>query len=126
MGRNLLLLAIIWLVFITIASLVSFNSIPNIGILNYDKIIHFLFYFIVVLLWGLAKSKSQFKAKPDFLVVIIAIFYGIVIEILQQKVTATRKADLYDVVANTFGAFTAYGVLLGIKYKFFNKFFNKF
>ena len=36
------------------------------------------------------------------------IFYGIVIEVLQGKFTASREADIYDVLANSFGVFLAY------------------
>lgn len=37
----------------------------------------------------------------------IAVFYGIIIELLQEGITLTRKADFYDVVANTTGVFCA-------------------
>ncbi len=35
---------------------------------------------------------------------IVAVLYGILIEIAQDKLTATRQADGYDVFANTIGA----------------------
>jgi VanZ family protein len=126
-GRNFFWLAIIWTVLITIASLVSFNSIPKVKIVGSDKMIHFLFYLVFVILWGLAKKQIYFNRKYDFLIVVIAIIYGIIIEVLQSVLTSTRQADFYDVLANAIGAIFGLVILLIMKSKFFfNIFFKTF
>lgn len=99
-----ILLTALWVVFITILSLVSFNTNTLISVKNSDKVVHFFFYFVLTLL--LLKSFND-KLKYKYLIIIIlAISYGIVIEILQNEFTLTRKADFYDVIANTTGIIT--------------------
>lgn len=121
--RNFLWLAITWTAFITVASLVSFSSVPKVKIIGNDKIVHFLFYLIFVILWGLTKKQSYFKIKYDLLIVLIAIVYGIIIEVLQGVLTVTRQADYYDALANSLGAFLGFVCLYCMKNKIFNKFF---
>lgn len=71
-----------------------------------DKIVHFIFYFLFVYLW----SKA-FNNKKNFLILCIAISYGIIIEILQEVVTQSRNFDYFDILANTIGAVTAFFIL---------------
>ena len=121
--RNFLLLAIIWTVLITVASLVSSSAIPKGYLLWNDKIIHFLFYLVFVVLWSFANVKSYLKMKYDLLIVVFAIFYGIIIEVLQSVLTKTREADLFDAFANSLGAIVGFVGFLIVKNKIFNKFF---
>ena len=121
--RNFLFFAIVWTVFITVASLVSFNSVPKVAIPGNDKLVHFLFYLVFVVLWSFANVKSYLKLKYDLLIVVFAIFYGIIIEVLQGLLTTTREPDLYDVFANSLGEIIGYFGFYCVKYKFFNKFF---
>jgi VanZ family protein len=117
------LLAIIWTVLITVASLVSSSAIPKVNLLWNDKIVHFLFYLVFVVLWSFANVKSYLKMKYDLLIVVFAIFYGIIIEVLQSVLTKTREADLYDAFANSLGAIVGFVGFLIVKNKIFNKFF---
>ena len=106
--RNFLLLAIIWTVLITVASLVSSSAIPKVNLLWNDKIVHFLFYFFFVVFWSFALHKNFYLKKYSFIIVVFAIVYGIIIEILQELLTTTREPDLYDVFANSLGAIIGY------------------
>ena len=121
--RNFLLLAIIWTVLITVASLVSSSAIPKVNLLWNDKIVHFLFYFFFVVFWSFALHKNFYLKKYSFIIVVFAIVYGIIIEVLQELLTTTREPDLYDVFANALGAIIGYLGFYYVKYKFFNKFF---
>ncbi|MCW1147149.1 VanZ family protein [Flavobacterium lacisediminis] len=121
--RNFLFLAIIWTVLITVASLVSSNNIPKVSILGNDKIVHFLFYFVFVVLWSFATVKSYLNIKYDLLIVAFAILYGIIIEVLQSVLTKTREADLYDMFANSLGAIVGFIGFFVVKNKIFNKYF---
>ena len=108
-----IILTALWVVFITILSLVSFNNNTLTSVKNSDKVVHFFFYFVLTLL--LLKSFND-KSKYKYLIIIIlTTSYGIVIEILQNEFTLTRKADFYDVIANITGIISA--VLLN-KYLF--------
>ena len=121
--RKFLFLAITWTVFVAVASLVSFNSVPKVKVVGSDKVVHFLFYLVFVIFWSLAKKQSYFKINYSLLIVVIAIVFGIIIEILQGVLTKTRQADFYDVVANSLGAIVGCLGLFCVKNKIFNKFF---
>ena len=54
------------------------------------------------------------------MVFFLSLVYGIVIEILQHLFTDTRKADIFDVLANAFGALVG---LLSIG--FYQKYFQR-
>lgn len=70
------------------------QSIPH-----FDKLIHFLFHFVVTAWFIWAKEKLKVAIG-------ISAIYGILIEIL-QPLTTTRNFDLLDIGANLLGAFTA-------------------
>jgi VanZ family protein len=98
------LIAASWTVFITISSLISSDEISKAGISVNDKVVHFLFYFLLVLFWSFAVNKKRFNFKSEMLIVFFGTMYGIIIEVLQYQLTNTRSADVWDVLANFFGA----------------------
>jgi VanZ family protein len=72
---------------------------------NVDKVVHFTFYFVFVVLWFRVlffKQKTDFKTKV--ILVFIAIVLGIAVEIGQHFLTTTRQADVWDAVANSIGS----------------------
>lgn len=117
--RKFFWLALIWTFVITVASLVSVNSFSKIKSVGNDKIVHFLFYLFFVILWGLVKRQNDSNRKYYLFVFLVAMSYGLIIEVLQEILTNTRQADFYDFLANTTGAFVGLIVLLYYKNKFF-------
>lgn len=117
--RKFFWLALIWTFVITVASLVSVNSFSKIKSVGNDKIVHFLFYLFFVILWGLVKRQNDSNRKYYLFVFLVAMSYGLIIEVLQEILTNTRQADFYDFLANTMGAFVGLIVLLYFKNKFF-------
>ncbi len=117
--RKFFWLALIWTFVITVASLVSVNSFSKIKSVGNDKIVHFLFYLFFVILWGLVKRQNDSNRKYYLFVFLVAMSYGLIIEVLQEILTNTRQADFYDFLANTIGAFVGLIVLLYYKNKFF-------
>lgn len=117
--RKFFWLALIWTFVITVASLVSVNSFSKIKSVGNDKIVHFLFYLFFVILWGLVKRQNDSNRKYYLFVFLVAMSYGLIIEVLQEILTNTRQADFYDFLANTMGAFVGLIVLLCYKNKFF-------
>lgn len=104
-----------WVVFITYMCMVSASQIPEaswLDIPNKDKIVHFVFYFVLTLLlykdyklkWGLIKKSFAYAFA-------IAVGYGIIIEVCQGLFTDGRNADVFDVVANTSGSVFAILIL---------------
>ncbi len=86
-----------------------------------DKITHFVFYLIFSILgclfirertrgtWSLSKTLKYIG--------ILAVFYGIFIEVLQYTITENRMAETGDVLANTIGAIAGIGIIWRYFYK---------
>ncbi len=105
--HKIVYVAIFWTIVITTLSLITIGNIgESIAISNKDKYVHFLFYFVFTILWILYFKYKQFDNLK--IVLLIAIFYGILMEIFQGIFTTTRHPDVYDVIANSLGAFTGY------------------
>lgn len=104
MERKFLILAIFWTAVITWLSLVSFEKVPSVSISipGKDKTVHFIFYFFFVVLW--AKGLNARTKKQQLSILLVAVIYGIIIEVFQDVFTLTRTADALDVVANSIGA----------------------
>lgn len=107
-GRKFTVFAVIWTIVITVLSLVTIKETPSfvLQLPFKDKIVHFIFYFVFVILWCF--SLLQIKNNLRFKILLTAVFYGIIIEVLQCVVTENRTADFYDVLANTLGAIVAF------------------
>ena len=95
------LLAILWTLAVTFLSLASLGDVGSAIKVPYkDKLVHFTFYLMFVILWSLFFKNSKYNYKILF----AAIGYGIAMEICQKLFTTTRSADVFDVTANTIGA----------------------
>lgn len=99
-----------WMIFVTWASLSSFpdDDMPNINIPNFDKLVHFCFYFGAAVLgtlfaWETWHTKSPL-VKTLVYIVLGAVAFGIGIEVLQYTLTTDRDGDFFDALANTCGA----------------------
>jgi VanZ family protein len=117
--KTILGLAIGWTLLIAVLCLISFNELPKVSISGADKYVHATFYFILIMLWGFYASVKQNEIRLAKIVrfVILSLFYGILIEILQETLTTTRHADVFDVLANFSGALLALLVFVFIKRK---------
>ncbi|WP_190811128.1 VanZ family protein [Flagellimonas sp. S3867] len=100
-------------------SLFSFSGLDlDTGELNIpyaDKITHFTFYLIFAILGCLflrERTRGALKLeKAAILMGFIAVFYGMLIEVLQFTLTTNRMAEFGDVLANTFGAIVGVGLI---------------
>jgi len=100
-------------------SLFSFSNIDlppgSFNIPYADKIIHFIFYlgfgFLGSLCFRERTKGSLGIGKTIKIVLVLAIVYGIIIEILQYTITTDRMAEFGDVLANTLGAFAGIGLI---------------
>lgn len=112
-------LAIGWTFLILVLCLVKFNKLPSVQVSGVDKYVHFTFHFTFTLLWGFYNRLclGQWVLKSCLIIVCLSIGYGILIEILQETFTQTRKADIMDVAANAAGAIVAFLVLVFWKAK---------
>ena len=111
LNKNFLLFfALFWTFIVTYLSLASIDSqLGNeIHIKNKDKIVHFVFYFLFVFLWSFYANFKKIIPNPSSKILLIAIVYGIMMEIFQEVFTTDRTADVFDVVANSLGATIGY------------------
>jgi len=94
-------------VLILILSLIPVHSKLLGEIKNFDKIIHTIFYTVLCLSW-LFYFKPLKNLKLKLSVGLGLIIYGIIIEVLQEKLTTYRTGSFFDALANTIG------ILIGI------------
>ena len=116
--NKLFFVAFFWTLLVTVLSLISSLSGfgNNIHIANKDKIVHFIFYFVMVILWMYYFSKAE-VTNIGLKIVLGAILYGIVMEICQAVFTTYRSADIVDVIANSSGAISGFFLYKIIKTK---------
>lgn len=87
-------------------SLMSLGRLPSLGTTFDDKIGHFGAYLIFTLLIFNYNNAAKLK-YPLVYAFIIASSYGFLMELLQKLLTTGRQYDLYDALANAFGAVLA-------------------
>jgi VanZ family protein len=78
-----------------------------------DKYVHLTFYFIFTVLWYLALRLkyivSGFKIRLS--IFLMAVVFGVLIELAQEFFTTDRSADVNDALANSTGSALAVLVL---------------
>lgn len=117
---NALLLAIITTIIIAILSLTAVPKIDlGFKIKSSDKYLHAIAYFTLSIVWYFALYEKLKKNSTKIYVIILLIAYGIILEALQGGLTKYRTADIFDVVANTFGIVLA-TLLFGRIMKWYN------
>lgn len=106
--------ALIWTCSILFLCLASSSDLPDVGVKDADKYIHFTFHFIFVNLWFLyfnfINQRNSFKLV--LFIFFASFLLGIFIELAQQTFTTTRKGDIFDILANVIGAITALTLIL--------------
>jgi VanZ family protein len=106
-----------WLLVIHNFSATPSADLPKVGIPYADKIFHLTEYFVLGVLLIRAFDKSEFKvslAKLAILAIIIASCYGGLDE-LYQRTRPDRSCDIFDFLADSFGALAGIAVYLSDK-----------
>ena len=118
---------VLWLVVLTILSLLPGNDIPTSNWLEQihaDKIVHVGMYAMLTFLLLLSMShwkKKEFSHwRKAFPFIIFAMSYGVSMELMQLFFTDSRKFEVADMVANAGGAFIGFFV-----FRFFSKILAK-
>lgn len=108
--RYALLLIVLYIILITYLSLINLSALPEIGLDVNDKLIHTGAYLVFIFLTFNFLQKIEQKRAVVKAIFFTAI-YGIIIEILQQMLSANRTFDLYDIIANFIGIIMGYFVI---------------
>ncbi len=79
---------------------------PQVGIPSADKYVHSIFHFLFTIFWFLHfDATSDRKVSLNLIIVfVLSLLFGVAIEFAQAVLTISRKAEVADVVANTYGA----------------------
>ena len=87
---------------------------PSFQLFGIDKLVHFIMYFSLTILWCLA-SESFYKS--NFKLLLSVIFFGFVLEIFQHILPFGRYFDSSDLLANSLGVIFGIIILYYIKKK---------
>lgn len=111
------IIAIFYTIALTLGSLIRPVKIIENPISNLDKLLHAGAYFGLTALWifwVLFKRSSKTKItslkklwKTVAGISITAVFYGVLIEVLQGTLTSYRTPDVWDILANSTGSVLA-------------------
>lgn len=75
----------------------------HINVPNFDKFVHFDMYFGLMSVMILENSKNINSTRNRFLLGLIPLSYGILIEIMQSTLTSTRSGSFFDAIADAAG-----------------------
>ncbi|MCX6325577.1 MAG: VanZ family protein [Bacteroidia bacterium] len=89
---------------------VSFNDIPFI-----DKVAHFGMYFLLMSVIVFENRKTLKSYAHLYLIALIPLFYGILMELLQSILTVSRSGSFFDIVFNSAGILVSLLIWLWIK-----------
>ena len=95
----------------------NLNKLSLIHFNNSDKLIHFIFYFMlsITLQFSILRSTTINRKNQILLIFILVVSYGLIMEIFQYYFTNSRSADIFDAFANTFGCICGILILPFIK-----------
>ena len=101
------ILLILYMALILTLSSLPAEALPKTWLLNWDKLIHLIQYFILGVL--AMKSLKKININSVILVIIFGLLFGSIDEFLQSFISG-RFSSALDVLADTIG--TAIGALL--------------
>ena len=109
-----ILLALL-IMYLSLISSEKFERVPFLNIPFLDKIVHFGMYFLLMSAIIFVNRKTLESTRRLFIISLIPLLYGIMIEVLQSMLTVNRSGSFYDVVFNTSGIYVSILIWLSIK-----------
>lgn len=98
-----------WTGLVAYLCLTNSENLPQVELLKWDGLGHFIFHFGITFLWFLF-WKTTFKTENRFALLkgfLFSVFFGIIIELFQLYFIETRQGDVKDIIANCSGALGA-------------------
>jgi hypothetical protein len=105
------------IMYLSLANSHTFDKISLIDVPNFDKVVHLGMYFGLMSVIILENRKTIKRTVSLFLIGVIPLFYGILMEILQSTLTVTRSGSFYDGLADAAGVLLSILLWLWIKPK---------
>jgi VanZ family protein len=97
------LLALVWTLFIVLASITPGSELPKVQLPGLDKLVHIVIYAMLAFLW-MKSLRIKDKKKQVLGVFTTVVLFGISIEWIQGALIEGRSGDGYDAIANSIGA----------------------
>ena len=109
-------ITVYYTLFLIIVSLIPVQDLnfPKFQLFGIDKLLHFVMYFSLTILWCL--SSKHFYSS-NFKLLLFVIFFGFILEIFQHILPFGRYFDLGDLLANSLGVIFGIIILYYIKKK---------
>jgi VanZ family protein len=95
-------LAVGWLLFISILFFIPGSDLPKkpwFSDIHIDKWVHVGLFTVLLFLW-----KAAFRKPGTSIMIMLAVLYGLFVEIFQGWLVPNRSFDLYDLLADTAGS----------------------
>lgn len=83
------------------------DEIPKQALFKFDKAGHFIIFFGWTSLFGLLRVAQSGKKARLISILLSAILFGLMIELLQHMMPFKRNAEMLDMVSNVAGSLTA-------------------
>jgi glycopeptide antibiotics resistance protein len=102
--KRALFVAIAWTALIASSCLMpasAFKAFTFDSIFQLDKILHLTLYYVFIVLWSLVSKVNT--VRQNYVLLIVGIAYGVLIEVLQAAMSLGRSYALDDIIANTIG-----------------------
>lgn len=103
------------ILFLSFTGAETFEKLPVPHIPHLDKLVHLGMYFTFMLALIFENRAILTSLKKYFILSIIPVFFGAVIEILQSLLTRTRTGDFFDACFNAIGVMMAIFIWLFFK-----------
>jgi VanZ family protein len=108
--------AVLWLILIIFLLTIPGSDIPKSSFLDavyFDKWVHIGLFGILTFLWSYPFMKVGSTSKRIFLVITLsAILFGVLMEYVQKFFAYERSFDVFDIFADSIGAFITFGWLI--------------
>jgi VanZ family protein len=109
------ILVALLLLYLSLTNTEKFQQIPLINFTFFDKIVHFGMYFFLMSVVIFENRENIKDYRHLFLLSLIPLFYGILMEILQMTLTVSRSGSFYDALADAAGILVSVFIWLLIK-----------
>ena len=103
------------IMYLSLASSETFDEVTLFNIPYIDKIVHFGMYFGLMSVIIFENRKTFKSTGYLFIIALIPLFYGILMEFLQLTLTSSRSGSFYDVISNASGILVSILLWLAIK-----------
>jgi VanZ family protein len=98
-------IATLWTVFISILFCLPGSALPKADWLSkiyFDKWVHIGFFMVLVILWSWFLDIK--RSRIYFTIIVLSVFYGLTVELVQHYLILNRSFDLGDLIADSAGA----------------------